>query len=199
MTDFPPKICLASASPRRQELLQQIGVDFDIMVSGTDEALLPGEVAADYASRLARQKAEDVYRQREERGLERLPTLGADTVVVVDNRILGKPANREDGLAMLHLLAGRTHEVLTAVTIIYADHSWSALQVSRVQFAAMTESRIDEYWASGEPADKAGAYGIQGKAAAYISRLEGSYSGVMGLPLYETACLLQQVMTFMKL
>lgn len=187
------KICLASASPRRQLLLQQVGIDFEVMVSNADETPLAGEMPADFVSRVSREKAEQVYHLRQQQGIPELPTLGADTAVVLNNRILGKPDDRAHGLAMLAELSGQTHVVLTAVTIIYADQASSLVQKSEVSFAPLSETQIKAYWETGEAADKAGAYGIQGTAAAFISRIEGSYSGVMGLPLYETCQLLDQL------
>ena len=188
------KICLASASPRRQLLLQQVGIDYEVMVPDINETPLAGEMPAAFVTRVSREKAEQVYQLRQQRGMPELPTLGADTAVVLNNRILGKPEDRAHGMTMLADLSGQTHAVLTAVTIMYAGQANSLVQKSEVSFAPLSEIQIEAYWETGEAADKAGAYGIQGAAAAFISRIEGSYSGVMGLPLYETCQLLDQLL-----
>lgn len=158
-----------------------------------DETPLVDEVPADFVTRVSREKAEQVYLLRQQQQMAELPVLGADTAVVLNNRILGKPQDRVSGISMLADLSGRTHVVLTAVTIIYSGQTKSLVQKSEVSFAPLSEKQIDAYWDTGEAADKAGAYGIQGAAAAFISRIEGSYSGVMGLPLYETCQLLDQL------
>ncbi|MEW6332067.1 MAG: Maf family protein [Pseudomonadota bacterium] len=178
-------IYLASASPRRQELLRQLGVEFDVMPSNILEVRAAGESPAQYVARVAGDKARHVARQVRERGLPAHPVLGADTEVVLDGEILGKPEHATHGMDMLRRLAGRTHEVLSAVCVRYRDKEYTALSTSRVTFRPLTEREIAQYWETGEPVDKAGAYAIQGRAAAFISKLEGSYSGVMGLPLYE--------------
>ncbi len=182
-----PSIYLASASPRRRELLAQIGVSFDVLEVALDEAQRPEEAPEIYVVRLALAKAQAGYAQRGDR-----PVLGADTAVVVDDAILGKPRDRADGLAMLARLAGRTHHVYTGVALVTAEgEAHSRLSVSSVTFRPLTDAEPPAYWDSGEPADKAGGYAIQGRAAMFIARLEGSYSGVMGLPLFETAELLE--------
>ena len=186
-------IYLASASPRRRELLRQLGVEFEAMPSNILEVRRAGESPADYVLRVARDKARYVAKLVNERGLPALPVLGADTEVVLDGEILGKPQDRGHGLAMLHRLSGRTHEVLSAVCVVTSAGEHTALSTSRVSFAALTDTQIAQYWDTGEPADKAGAYAIQGRAAAFIERLEGSYSGVMGLPLHELAEILEKV------
>ncbi|MEA3243612.1 MAG: Maf family protein [Pseudomonadota bacterium] len=180
-------IILASGSPRRQALLQQIGVRFRQQVADVDETPLDNESAQDYVVRLAVAKACAV---RQQSGADKAPVLGADTAVVVDGRLLGKPADLAHARDMLQLLSGRRHQVLSAVALVQ-DRQAVAASASSVWFRALSEKDIEDYWKTGEPRDKAGAYGIQGIGAIFIERLEGSYSGVMGLPLYETAQLLQ--------
>lgn len=185
------EIWLASASPRRQELLQQIGVRFALLSVTVDEMPYPNEAPEVHVLRLALEKA------RAGRQLlaadDSTPVLGADTVVVNQGRVLGKPKDRDAAMEMLLSLAGERHQVLTGVAMIGPDgEEQSRLSVSTVQFRAITPDEAAAYWDSGEPADKAGAYAIQGLAAIFIERLEGSYSGVMGLPLFETAELLQE-------
>lgn len=186
-------IYLASASPRRQELLRQLGVEFEAMPSNLLEVRQAGESPADYVLRVARDKARFVAKLLNERGLPVFPVLGADTEVVLDGEILGKPQDRAHGMAMLRHLAGRMHEVLSAVCVVDWGSEHTAMSASRVTFSPLTEAEIAQYWETGEPADKAGAYAIQGKAAAFIERLEGSYSGVMGLPLHELAGILKKI------
>ena len=178
---------LASASPRRRELLQQIGVPHRLVSAPIDESVLPGELPVAYVERLARAKAAAGLAVL---GGEDACVLGADTAVVLDGRILGKPADRAEGLAMLAALSGRSHKVLTAVAV--CDHGRCAARVvsSRVHFRTLSTAEREAYWASGEPQDKAGGYAIQGLAAIFVERLEGSYSAVVGLPLAETAELL---------
>jgi septum formation protein len=180
-------IILASASPRRQALLQQIGVRFRQQVAEVDETSLDNESAQDYVVRLAVAKARAV---RQQSSGDEAPVLGADTAVVVDGRLLGKPADLAHARDMLRLLSGRRHQVLSAVALVN-DRQAVRVSDSSVWFRALSEKDIEDYWKTGEPRDKAGAYGIQGIGAMFIERLEGSYSGVMGLPLYETAQLLQ--------
>lgn len=183
----PPLLYLASKSPRRHELLAQIGVTPAVIALELDEAPLPGEAPEDYARRVARDKA------KAGRALLpaacTIPVLGADTLVTIDGRILGKPRDAADAVAMLRLLSGRTHRVLSAVALIGREERL-ALSVSEVSFRAIGEREACAYWASGEPADKAGGYAIQGLGALFVRELRGSYSGVMGLPLFETAQLL---------
>lgn len=181
-------IYLASASPRRQELLDQLGVEYRVTPAHIDESAQDGEAAATYVSRLARAKAAAVWDSQAADAPA--PVLGADTVVVLEGRVLGKPVDEADALAMLEQLSGRSHQVLTAVAVQQNDVVHTALSESIVRFRTLTEGECKRYWATGEPADKAGAYAIQGKGAMFIERLEGSYSGVMGLPLFETAALL---------
>jgi septum formation protein len=193
-------IYLASRSPRRRELLLQIGVKFEPLLFRegprqdveTDEAVRPDEQPDEYVRRVATLKCESAWqRVVMRRGLRRMPVLAADTTVELTGVILGKPADREDAERMLRLLAGTQHRVLTAVAIKYEGHFEMAVSESLVTFAALDETRIAAYAQSGEPFDKAGGYGIQGRAGAFVERLEGSYTGVMGLPLYETANLLR--------
>jgi septum formation protein len=194
-----PFVYLASQSPRRQELLQQLGVRYELLLPRPDEdaeALeteRPGERAHDYVVRVCEAKAQ-AARARLIAGAHReAPILVADTTVTVDDAILGKPAGAEDAVEMLTRLAGREHEVLTALAVVDADGTLlpTALSVSRVRFAAVPVPALARYVASGEPFGKAGAYGVQGRAAEFIERIEGSYSGIMGLPLFETAALLR--------
>jgi septum formation protein len=180
------RICLASASPRRRELLSQIGVPHIVRPAHIDETLRADESARDYVVRLAREKAQAVCAQD-----ATLPVLGADTAVVLDGTIFGKPSGRDDAVDMLMRLSGRTHEVLTAVALATRDALAERLSVSRVTFRTLTREECDAYWDTGEPHDKAGAYAIQGRGAVFVERLEGSFSGVMGLPLFETAQLLR--------
>jgi septum formation protein len=180
-------VYLASASPRRRALLMQIGVPFQILSVSVDESVAPGETPFDYVSRLAAAKAGAGRLQSLKPGLPARPVLAADTAVVIDGEILGKPADREDAVRMLRLLSGRTHEVLTAVALSAADGLQSAVSRSHVTFRTISELEARDYWNTGEPRDKAGGYAIQGHGAVFVAELRGSYSGVMGLPLYETA------------
>ena len=180
-------IYLASASPRRQELLSQLGVRFEVIPPSVVEAPRAGEQAPDYVARLARAKARHGAVLVRERSLPARPVLAADTEVVLDGRILGKPVDRAHALDILRRLSGRTHQVLTAISLLHQDEMHETISDSRVTFAPLAESEIERYWATGEPADKAGGYAIQGAAAAFIARIEGSYSGVVGLPLFEVA------------
>ena len=181
-----PVLCLASASPRRRELLGQIGVPHVLAVPDVDEAVLPGEAAADYVVRMARSKARSVHTRS-----AALPVLAADTIVVIDARICGKPANADEGIAMLLELSGRSHLVLTAVALAAAGAVAHRLSTSEVRFGPLSRAQCIAYWNTGEPHDKAGGYAVQGRGAVFIEHLSGSYSGVMGLPLFETAQLLQ--------
>lgn len=183
-------IYLASASPRRSQLLTQIGIDHRIAPACVDESVRAGETPVDYVQRLAQTKAEALWQQLQD---PQASILGADTSVVVDGRILGKPADEADGLAMLQLLAGRTHEVYTAVCLRDSSGSRARLSRSEVSFRELSAREIQDYWRTGEPVDKAGGYAVQGRAAAFISHIAGSYSGIMGLPLFETAELLATV------
>jgi septum formation protein len=185
-TSREPVVCLASVSPRRRELLSQIGVPHVVVGADIDETARPGEAPRDYVLRMARQKALTVW----ERG-ERLPVLAADTTVVLDDVIYGKPRDRADGIAMLGRLSGRMHGVLTAVALADSRGVDLRLSVSTVRFRELTPEECAAYWDTGEPRDKAGGYAVQGAAAVFIESLSGSYSGVMGLPLFETAELLR--------
>ncbi len=181
-------VYLASGSPRRRELLQQIGVPFRVIGTAIDESVLPDETPSEYVARLAAAKAEAGWeRNRDDR---QVPVLAADTAVVLDGRILGKPADAQDAEGMLRQLSGRTHEVLTAIALRTANGLQSRISRSEVTFRSIAAAEARGYWETGEPSDKAGAYAIQGRGAIFISDLRGSYSGVMGLPLFETAELL---------
>jgi septum formation protein len=185
-----PHIVLASASPRRRELLAQLGVVHEVLPMDVDETPLPGEAPPALVQRLARMKA---LAGRERDGGAR-PVLGADTVVVVDGEIFGKPADRADALRMLTALSGREHQVFTAIALALPGVEGkvlAALSETIVRMRAIHPRQASDYWASGEPQGKAGAYGIQGLGAVFIEHIRGSYTGVMGLPLYETAQLLQ--------
>jgi septum formation protein len=180
-----PLLCLASASPRRRELLGQLGVPYVLAVPNIDEAVLAGESAADYVVRMARAKARTVHPQ----GLG-LPVLAADTTVLIDELICGKPASAEEGIAMLLKLSGRSHEVLTAVALTVSGDVNHRLSRSEVRFRHLSLPEAIAYWNTGEPRDKAGGYALQGHGAVFVEDLSGSYSGVVGLPLFETAELL---------
>jgi septum formation protein len=182
-------IYLASASPRRSELLRQIGVPFEVQPADIDEQPLADEAPEDYVRRLAGAKADAVWDSAAVRSRPR-PVLAADTAVVVDGRVLGKPADLAAALAMLELLSGRSHSVLTGVAVRANADRERRLCTSEVRFRVMTEAERAAYCSTGEPLDKAGAYAIQGFAAIFVEHLRGSYSAVMGLPLFETAALL---------
>jgi septum formation protein len=182
------EIILASASPRRMELLRQIGVQFQQQVAEIDENLRHNETPDAYVTRLALEKARAVHALV---GDDEVPVLGADTAVVVDNEILGKPRDEVHAARMLRQLAGREHRVLSAVALV-ARHEAHRVSESRVWFRSLTDDEIAAYWLTGEPVDKAGGYAVQGIGAIFIEQLQGSYSGVMGLPVFETAQLLQE-------
>lgn len=186
-------IYLASASPRRQDLLRQAGIQFEVFPSNLVEAQQPNETPEAYVCRVAADKARFVARQLSDRGLPMHPVLGADTEVVLDKEILGKPRDRTHGLDLLHRLAGRQHEVLTGLCVIDDGVEHVRISKSRVTFGPLTEEEIAYYWDSGEPRDKAGGYAIQGRGAGFIARIEGSYSGIVGLPLYEFRQLLIEI------
>lgn len=194
------KIYLASKSPRRRELLRQIDVNFELLLlreqapRGPDvtEHVLPGEHATDYVARVTREKAICAQNMMLARKLVPRPILAADTTVVIDDRILGKPANLTEAVDMLTALSGRPHQVLTSVAVQHGEQTWQITQSSEVVFNALSAQTINAYCATPEPYDKAGAYGIQGIAASFIQYIAGSYTGIMGLPLFETAQLLQQ-------
>ena len=182
-----PVIYLASRSPRRRELLNQIGVPHVLVDVEIDETPHPNEPADDFVMRMALEKARAGAASLAHIDL---PVLAADTDVVIDEQILGKPTDEQDAVDMLLRLSGRAHRVLSAVALVWKGEEQSLLCESRVHFRKLNEADIRAYWRSGEPADKAGAYGIQGLGATFVEYLEGSYSGVMGLPLFETATLL---------
>jgi septum formation protein len=182
-----PTIVLASASPRRRELLQQLGVPHEVLAVDVDETPAVGEEARHLATRLALAKARAAF----DRDDAARPVLGSDTVVVVDGVVFGKPVDREDGLRMLAALSGRTHQVMTAVALASSAGVAQALNCTDVTMRVITGAEAAAYWETGEPQGKAGGYAIQGRGAVFIEHIRGSYSGVMGLPLYETAQLLQ--------
>jgi septum formation protein len=188
MTSTPGTLVLASASPRRRELLTQIAVPHEVVAVDIDESALPGEAPVALALRLAREKA--IAGRSRDGG--RRAVLGADTIVVLDGQVFGKPRDAADARRMLAALSGRSHLVISAVALALPGGAVNdALSSTEVQMRPMTGAEIDAYWASGEPSGKAGAYAIQGGGAVFIQHIRGSYSGVMGLPLYETALLLQ--------
>jgi septum formation protein len=194
------RIYLASRSPRRRELLKQIGVSFESLLVrenprrgvDVDETPLPDESGGIYVRRIARAKAAIAVRQIAQRSLPQKPVLAADTTIVFDDRIIGKPEDAADAVRLLRALSGREHQVLTAVVLALRDQMETQISVSSVWFRELADAEIRRYVASEEPLDKAGAYAIQGRAAAFVERIEGSYSGIMGLPLAETADLLQR-------
>jgi septum formation protein len=181
---------LASQSPRRRQLLEQVGIRFDTIDVEVLEARAPGEPPADYVSRVAREKAGAGLLKLA--GVTGAVVLGADTEVVLDDEVFGKPADAAHATAMLRRLSGRSHQAISAVWCVSAGREERAVSVSQVTFAALSEPTIAAYVASGEPIGRAGAYAIQGRAAAFISGLSGSFSGVMGLPLFETIELLRR-------
>lgn len=187
-----PLVYLASASPRRRELLRQIGVAHEARPVDIDETPQPGERPAHYALRLAREKARALWERLPEAA--RAPVLAADTTVALGDVILGKPCDREDAVRILGRLSGREHDVHTAVALLHESGADERVSTSVVAFRALTRAEIDWYWDTGEPVDKAGAYAVQGLGAVFIRHLAGSYSGVMGLPLYETWELLGPVL-----
>ena len=195
------KIYLASKSPRRRELLRQIGVDFEILMlrdtPGRAEAVSeiphPNEDPEVYVRRVAREKGEAGWQTVLGRKLPLRPVLSADTTVSIDGKILGKPSDANEAMKMLRWLSGRTHHVLTAITVTAEGKISEALSRSEVRFAHLDETSLRAYCATKEPYDKAGAYGVQGYAAQFIEFISGSYSGIMGLPLFETSRLLQRV------
>jgi len=195
-----PRIYLASKSPRRRDLLRQIGVNFDVLTfragergedADVDETPLPGEAVERYVERLALAKAQAGMRRVLWRKLLPHPVLAADTTLEVDGEIVGKPHDAAEAHAILERLSGRRHRVLTAVAMSDGERTRSRLSVSEVAFRRLSEHDIRRYVATGEPFDKAGAYGIQGHAAIFVEEIRGSYSGIMGLPLFETAALLE--------
>lgn len=182
---YPPPLFLASTSPRRRELLQQVGLEFSVLKVDVDESVREGERPADYVLRLAREKALAGLAQAAE-GV----VIAADTTVVVDDEVLGKPASEVEAMYMWRRLSGRTHQVLTGVAVGDTRHVETVAVSTRVHFRAITQAEMHAYWQSGEPGDKAGGYAIQGRGAVFVDAIEGSYSNVVGLPLSETAALL---------
>jgi len=199
MSIIQPRIYLSSQSPRRRELLKQVGINFEMLLLRSDprrkidvdEAPLENEAPVDYVQRICRCKADAATDALLARNLRPLPVLAADTTVTLDSRIIGKPRDREDAIAMLHQLSGRQHQVLSAVAVAFGERIETRLSTTTVTFAPLSEERIHRYVLTNESHDKAGAYGIQGHAGAFIERIDGSYSGVMGLPLFETVELLR--------
>jgi septum formation protein len=198
-------LVLASASPRRRELLAQAGYSFEVHPAHIPEDPKPGEEPIAYVTRLAREKAEVVFRQlraagREatESAAEGLAVLGADTTVTLDDHILGKPEDAADAARMLRLLSGRTHRVITGVALVSANVAEVAAEVTAVRFLTLSESEIADYIATGEPMDKAGAYAIQGRAARWIPRIEGCYFNVVGLPLALVAGMIEMRATLAR-
>ncbi len=200
MVTLEPRIYLASQSPRRRELLTQIGVRFDLLLfrgggredQETNEDVLPGEAPEPYALRVAAAKARHGVRLLQLRRLPARPVLAADTTLDIDGEIVGKPRDDADAAAILARLSGRAHRVLTAIAMAHGDRIEQRLSTSEVRFRALTADEIHRYVASGEPRDKAGAYGIQGRAAMFIEEIRGSHSGIVGLPLCETTLLLRE-------
>ncbi len=188
MTVAQACLCLASASPRRSQLLDQLGIAHVIAPADIDERMRAGEDPADYVRRLSYEKARAVADDPDRS--QGLPVLGADTAVVLGQRVLGKPRDANDSLRMLEQLSARSHEVLSAVTLVGPHGNATRLARTEVRFRAIDAAEARAYWHSGEPCDKAGGYAIQGRAAAFVEWISGSYSGVVGLPLYETAQLL---------
>lgn len=191
-TDQHKMIYLASRSPRRAELLQQMGLAFIVLPADIDETPLQNEPSEVYVLRLAAEKAKACYKDLIMKSMSLYPVLAADTTVSIDEKILGKPEDDDDAFQMLSSMSGRWHEVHTGIAVATADGVNVAISSTRVEMAPLSDQTILAYIATGEPRDKAGAYGIQGFAGTLIKRIEGSYSGVMGLPVYETAQLLSQ-------
>lgn len=181
-------LLLASASPRRSDLLEQIGVTFSVLAVDIDESRRVDELPVDYVSRLAMEKAQAGFRRQD----GQLPSLGADTIVVFDGQIFGKPRDQQHAETMLMALSGKVHSVFTAVAIDNGIDTAMAVSETRVEFRTISQSECLIYWQSGEPEGKAGAYAIQGRGGVFVENLEGSYSGVVGLPLAETEQLLNK-------
>jgi septum formation protein len=200
MKPIPNKIYLASKSPRRRELLRQIGIEFELLMlrdqtprgPEVSEVVLPNERAEDYVKRVTMEKASFAQQTMWWRKLPNRPILAADTTVVLDGCILGKPADEAEAFDMMRALSGRTHQVLTHVVVLHQDQTFQITQRSDVAFTALSDHAIRAYCATAEPYDKAGGYGIQGTAALFVQDIAGSYSGIMGLPLFETGQLLEQ-------
>ncbi|HET9113879.1 MAG TPA: Maf family protein [Burkholderiales bacterium] len=200
MNKFPSRIYLASRSPRRRELLTQMGIRYEVLLlrdsadrQDLDETPLAAESPGDHVQRIATEKALLGWQRVIQRRLPQYPVLGADTSITLDGAIFGKPKTRENTVRMLTQLSGRTHEIMTAVAIVYREYLQHMTCKSSVTFKSLTAEEIECYANSGEPLDKAGAYAIQGRGAIFVEHLVGSYSGVMGLPIFETACLLDKL------
>ena len=181
---------LASSSPRRQELLSSVGLSFETVTVDVDEQHHEDESAAVFVTRLALAKVERAAELIAQNNYNDLPILAADTCVTIDSQVLGKPNDVEHAKTMLSLLSGRTHDVLTAIALKTANAVWQDLSQTQVTFTSLSQQEISAYCASGEPFDKAGAYAIQGLGSAFVKHIEGSYTGVVGLPMYETHRLL---------
>ncbi|WP_028601367.1 Maf family protein [Ottowia thiooxydans] len=196
---MPDFIYLASQSPRRRQLLEQIGIRHELLLPGNDEdaegleAVFPGESPRTYVHRVTSLKLEAAVRRLQVRGLPLAPVLCSDTTVALGRTIYGKPADEPDAVRMLSELSGTTHRVLTCISLWHEGRELQALSESRVRFSPMTVAQVNSYVASGEPMGKAGAYAVQGRAAEYIEHISGSYTGIMGLPLFETMKLLRLV------
>jgi len=196
-----PVLYLASRSPRRQELLRQLAIEFETLLlreaigreRDVVEEALDAEPASHYVERMARTKAQVGWLRMQNRKLGERPVLGADTEVVLDGEVFGKPRDADAAIRMIKRLSGRTHQVLTAVALRYRERTEVEVSVSKVTLRRLGAAEIERYVATGEPLDKAGAYAVQGRAAAFIARIEGSYSGIVGLPLCETATLLARI------
>ena len=186
------QLILASQSPRRKALLTQLGYSFDVKASDIDETILPQERAADYVLRLAREKAEKIFKAQAHNTKKTTVVLGSDTSVVINDIILGKPESLNDCIKTLSLLSNQQHQVLTAIAVVSDNKVMTQVVTTKVFFKALTLAEIQAYWHTGEPQDKAGSYAIQGIAGQFVKAIHGSYSAVVGLPLYETAELLTQ-------
>ncbi|WP_320822283.1 nucleoside triphosphate pyrophosphatase [Reinekea sp.] len=186
------ELILASQSPRRRELLATLGIEFATLAANIDESVLPAEAPRAYVDRLALAKAQAGRKLLAQTQTQDCWVLGADTSVVIDDQILGKPASKDEFQAMMRLLSGRTHQVLTGIALVSNSQCYRDLVTSEVSFMALSEQQMSAYWQSGEPLDKAGGYGIQGLGGVFVTRIAGSYSAVVGLPLHETARLLGQ-------
>ncbi len=185
-------IYLASQSPRRREILRQIGVRHAVIQAAIPEVAAPTESALDYVQRLARQKAAAGFAAMVQQSLPIAPVLGADTLGLLDGHILEKPRDQAHGAAMLRQLSGRTHQVITAVALHSAEHQRLQVSTTHVTFRDLSDAEIDAYWRTGEPQDKAGGYAIQGLGAVFVKEIRGSYSGVVGLPIEATCALLRE-------
>jgi len=187
------KLILASQSPRRQSLLKQLGYPFSIVAADIDESVMPHESPSDYVRRLAQQKAQAIFAPLPKEQQQKTMVLGADTCVVIDNTILGKPDDYQQCLATLQQLSGNIHQVLTSIALVSNQGSDIEVVSTQVSFKTLTEDEISRYWHTKEPRDKAGSYAIQGIGGQFVKRIEGSYSAVVGLPLYETSQMLAKL------